>query len=154
MKKNRTSKRLPAIVPRFIKNAVAIGTIPVLSSGCFPSAPPVVATYSHRPPKQQRPVQPTPVDAAQPTPEVQPVVAAMMPSPVVAAVIPHPPPPADAGVDAPAPKQTKKPAKAAKPPPPPPRPDIYGVAAMFAPDPRGELLPEQDLEVPRKPNKP
>ena len=92
--KKRTGSRLPAIVPRFLKNAVAIGAIPALS-GCFASAPPVVAAYSRKY-KKQRPVQP-PADAGEPTPPVQPVVAAMMPPPLGT----------DAGVDAPAQKANK-----------------------------------------------
>ena len=159
MKKNGKPKRLPAIVPRFIKNAVAIGTIPALAStGCHPRPHPVVATYQRNAPVVAYYAPPAPIDAG---PPVQPVVAMMMP-PVVAAVMPQPaPPPADAGVDAAPPAKTKpakppkatKPPKAAKQPPPPPNPDILGVAAMFAPAPNQQLIPE-DVGTPRKAKKP
>jgi hypothetical protein len=148
MKKASKPKRVPAIVPRFIKNAVAIGAIPALS-GCHPHSHPVVANYQRNAPVVAYFAPPTPVDATEATPPVQPVVAAMMPSPVVAAMVPHPPAPADAGVDAPAPKPAKKPAKAVKQPPPP-RPDILGVAAMYAPDPNLELVPLR-TETKKKP---
>lgn len=123
-RKPKRARRLPAIVPRFLKTAVTIGAIPALA-GCeknHPRMQPVVAQY----------VEPAPVVAmyvpdAPPSPMVQPVVAAVVPPPVVAAMVPKPVPtaPADAGVDAAPPPKKKKVVKA----PPPPV-----VAAMVAPD--------------------
>src|SRR6184192_118865 len=108
-RKNRTPKRLPSIVPRFIKSAVTIGAIPALV-GCDKGRPdqrvqPVVAHYVYKSPAVVAAYTP---DA--PLEEITPVVVAAMVNPV-----PQPPRPRDAGVDAAPKKKLPKPIKAPTP---------------------------------------
>ena len=93
-------KAVPAIVPRFLKNAVTIGTIPVLAASCGPShkqIQPVVAYMG--PDERTREPMPAPdagVDAATVQQRPPPPVVAMMvtpPQPVVAMMVTPPPPP-------------------------------------------------------------
>src|SRR5689334_5403462 len=90
-RKQKRGKRLPAIVPRFLKGAVTIGAIPALVGACStPKRPqPVVAAYGGA---LQPVVAYYAADAGvQPRPPLPPVVAMYTP-PVVPVV------PADAAV--------------------------------------------------------
>lgn len=86
MASKRKTKGAPAIVPRFLKTAVTIGSIPALAAACakpIQRQPPVVAYFAPPPP---------------------PVVAALVAPPaVVAAYIPR-----DAAIPAPK-KKPKRP---------------------------------------------
>jgi len=113
-------KPAPAIVPRFLKDAVTIGVIPAIAACSKPQrVQPVVAYMAAPAPAQEAGVTPNPpvVAAYQPPP-------APPPPPVVAAMaIDAQPiaPPIDAGVDAPKKakqKTEKKSDKQQRPPPP------------------------------------
>ena len=96
-RKPKRAKRLPAIVPRFLKGVVTIGAIPTLVGACDkgrPAVQPVVAYYSQPvvaayvgPPAPPPAVADAGVDAPGVVP-TQPVVAAYVPA-VVAAYIPR-----------------------------------------------------------------
>lgn len=150
-RKNRPPKRMPAIVPRFLKNAVTIGAIPALV-GCDKGRPeqhvqPVVAQYIDKSP---------PVVAAYAPDAPAPVIEDTLPAVVAAMVNPPPPPrPRDAGVDAAPKKKLVKPIKAPTPvvaalvgpqpvldPPPP------VVAAML---PQQNVVPKPPANKPKKP---
>ena len=146
-KKNRSPKRMPAIVPRFLKNAVTIGAIPALV-GCDKGRPeqhvqPVVAQYIDKTPPVVAAYAPdAPVRG--PIDDIVPAVVAAMVSPV-----PRPPQPRDAGVDA-APHKKK-----VKPPPPPPPPVVaalVGPPPVFKPPPAvvAAMLPDQNVIAPPK----
>lgn len=134
-RKQKRPKRLPAIVPRFLKGAVTIGAIPTLLGACDKRhRPAVVAAYSQPVVAAYVPQPDQPPVAGDAAVDAPAVVAP--PPPVVAAYVRHEAPPrpvpTDAGVDAPrAPKKQK--AAIVVPPPPPPPPPV--VAAYVRPPP-------------------
>jgi hypothetical protein len=150
-RKNRPSKRLPAIVPRFIKSAVTVGAIPALI-GCDKGRPeqrvqPVVARYIDHATVVAAYTPDAPVE------DILPAVVAAMVNPV-----PQPPRPRDAGVDAAPKKKLPKPIKAPAPvvaalvgPPPDFNPPPAVVAAML---PQQNLVPPAPKPSPNKPKKP
>ncbi|HSD87979.1 MAG TPA: hypothetical protein VLB44_10715 [Kofleriaceae bacterium] len=134
----KRAKRLPAIVPRFLKGIATIGAIPTLAGACEKGSPrmqPVVAQYS------------APVVAAYALDAEPP-----LPAPVVAAYVPQGSPEpvaaADAGVDAPraAPKKSPRvdagPQAIAPPAPPPPVVAAYAPPVVAAYVPRNQPPPK------------
>jgi hypothetical protein len=117
-------KAAPAIVPRFLKNAVTVGAIPALAASCGSPhrVQPVVAYFAP----------PSPGDANDGTNRPPPPVVAAYQPPVVAAYandsVVAPPPP-DAAPPADAAKRAKSAADASVPLPPPP------VVAAMIPNP-------------------